>query len=200
MLDVLPTQTMLQELAAANRPELLQLDLMAKQATRKLGLARKGLNPDYSVTAGYMLMPSGSSHRSGWIGEFSMTLPWLNREKHDSEIQQAQEEHDAILAEYRKQIAAISREIRESLIRAQSARKIVELYRDTLRPDAANVSKAATVAYQTEQDSLLSVLETQNLSIDVEFSLFDALANYEQSIADLERAIGASVPGERKPV
>jgi len=200
MLDVLPTQTMLQELAAANRPELLQLDLMAKQATRKLGLARKGLNPDYSVTAGYMLMPSGSSHRSGWIGEFSMTLPWLNREKHDSEIQQAQEEHDAILAEYRKQIAAISREIRESLIRAQSARKIVELYRDTLRPDAANVSKAATVAYQTEQDSLLSVLETQNLSIDVEFALFDALANYEQSIADLERAIGASVPGERKPL
>ena len=200
MLDVLPTQTMLQELAAANRPELLQLDLMAKQATRKLGLARKGLNPDYSVTAGYMLMPSGSSHRSGWIGEFSMTLPWLNREKHDSEIQQAQEEHDAILAEYRKRIAAISREIRESLIRAQSARKIVELYRDTLRPDAANVSKAATVAYQTEQDSLLSVLETQNLSIDVEFALFDALANYEQSIADLERAIGASVPGERKPL
>ena len=129
-----------------------------------------------------------------------MTLPWLNREKHDSEIQQAQEEHDAILAEYRKQIAAISREIRESLIRAQSARKLVELYRDTLRPDAANVSKAATVAYQTEQDSLLSVLETQNLSIDVEFALFDALANYEQSIADLERAIGASVPGERKPV
>jgi len=86
----------------------------------------------------------------------------------------------------------------QSLI--QAALKIVELYRDTLRPDAANVSKAATVAYQSEQSSLLNVLETQNLSIDVEFALFDALANYEQSIADLERAIGVSVPGERKPL
>jgi len=129
-----------------------------------------------------------------------MTLPWLNRERHDSEIQQAQEEHDAILAEYQKQIAAIHRDIRESLIRAEAALKIVDLYRDTLRPDAANVSKAATVAYQSEQSSLLNVLDTQNLSIDVEFALFDALANYEQSIADLESAIGISVPGERKPL
>jgi cobalt-zinc-cadmium efflux system outer membrane protein len=200
ILEALPTQAMLQDLAVANRPDLLQLDLMAKQATRKRDLARKGLSPDYSVTAGYMLMPSGSEHRNGWIGEFSMTLPWLNRERHDSEIQQAQAEHDAILAEYQKQIAAIHRDIRESLIRAQAALKIVELYRDTLRPDAANVSKAATVAYQSEQSSLLNVLDTQNLSIDVEFALFDALANYEQSIADLERAIGVSVPGERKPL
>jgi hypothetical protein len=38
------------------------------------------------------------------------------------------------------------------------------------------------------------------MSIDVEYALFNALANYEQSIADLERAIGASVPGERKPL
>jgi outer membrane protein TolC len=200
ILETLPSQESLQKLAVANRPELLQLGLMEKQATRKVDLARKGLDPDYSVTAGYMLMPGGSPHRSGYIGEFSMTLPWLNRGRHDSEVQQAQEEHDAILAEYQKQLASISREIRESLIRAQSALKIVELYRDTLRPDTASVSKAATVAYQTNQSSLLSVLDTQSMSIDVEYALFDALANYEQSLADMERAVGASVPGERKPL
>ena len=200
ILDSLPTQAALQELAIANRPELLQLDLMAKQAARKVDLARKGLKPDYSVTAGYMLMPSGSDHRNGWIGEVSMTLPWLNRSKHESEVEQAQEEHDAIRAEYQKQLSSISREIRESLIRAQSAQKIVELYRDTLRPDTANVSKAATVAYQTSQSSLISILDSQSMSIDVEYALFDALANYEQSLADMERAAGASVPGERKPL
>jgi outer membrane protein TolC len=200
ILETLPSQESLQELAIANRPELLQLDLMAKQATRKVDLARKGLSPDYSITAGYMLMPGGSSHRNGYIGEFSMTLPWLNRSRHDSEVQQAQEEHDAILAEYQKQLSSISKEIRESLIRAQSSLKIVELYRDILRPDTASVSKAATVAYQTNQSSLLNVLDTQSMSVDVEYALFDALANYEQSLADMERAVGASVPGERKPL
>ena len=200
ILETLPSQDSLQKLAVANRPELLQLDLMAKQAARKVDLARKGLKPDYSIGAGYMLMPGGSDHRNGWMAEVSMTLPWLNRSKHDSEVDQAQEEHDAILAEYQKQLSSISREIRESMIRAQSALKIVELYRDILRPDTASVSKAATVAYQTNQNSLLSVLDTQGMSIDVEYALFNALADYEQSLADMERAVGVSVPGERKPL
>jgi outer membrane protein TolC len=198
--ETLPTQQVLQSLAIANRPELLALQLMEKQATRKVELARKSMTPDYEVTAGYMLMPGGSPHRNGYIGEISMSLPWLNRSKHESEMQQAQEEHDAINAEYQKQLSSISKEIRETWIRAESARKVVELYRDTLRPDTSSISKAATVAYQTNQASLLNVLDTQVMSIDVEYALFSALANYEQSLADMERAIGTAVPGERKPL
>jgi len=198
--ETLPTQQVLQSLAIANRPELLALQLMEKQATRKVELARKSMTPDYEVTAGYMLMPGGSPHRNGYIGEISMSLPWLNRSKHESEMQQAQEEHDAINAEYQKQLSSISKEIRETWIRAESARKVVELYRDTLRPDTSSISKAATVAYQTNQASLLNVLDTQVMSIDVEYALFNALANYEQSLADMERAIGTAVPGERKPL
>jgi len=198
--ETLPTQQVLQSLAIANRPELLALQLMEKQATRKVELARKSMTPDYEVTAGYMLMPGGSPHRNGYIGEISMSLPWLNRSKHESEMQQAQEEHDAINAEYQKQLSSISKEIRETWIRAESARKVVELYRDTLRPDTSSISKAATVAYQTNQASLLNVLDTQVMSIDVEYALFNALANYEQSLADMERAIGTAVPGERRPL
>ena len=145
-------------------------------------------------------MPYGSMNRNGYIAEFSMTLPWLNRGKYDSEVRQAQEESVAVQAEYQSQRAAIAREIRDALIRAESARKIVELYRNILRPDIQGVSRAATVAYQTNQAGLLSVLDAQNMSIDAEYALFDALSEYEQSIADLERAVGATLPAERKPL
>jgi outer membrane protein TolC len=147
-----------------------------------------------------MLMPTGSANRSGWLAEFSMTLPWLNPAKHDSEIRQAQEETNVSQAEYQKQKAAIAKDIRDALIRAQAAKKVIDLYREILQPDIQNVSKAATVAYQTNQGGLLSVLDSQNMSIDAEYALFDALTEYEQSIADLERAIGGSLPGERKPL
>ena len=129
----------------------------------------------------------------------TMSLPWLNRSKHDSEVLQAQEESAGIVAEYQRQRAAISREIREAAIRAESARKIVDLYRTILRPDIQNLAKAATVAYQTNQAELLSILDTQSTSIDAEYAVFDALTEYEQSIADLERAIGAPL-SERKPL
>jgi outer membrane protein TolC len=102
--------------------------------------------------------------------------------------------------EYERQRAVISKEIRDALIRAESARKVVQLYRDTLRPDLQNVSKAATVAYQTNQAGLLSVIDTQTMSVEAEYALFEALSEYEQSLSALERAIGIPLPGERKPL
>jgi cobalt-zinc-cadmium efflux system outer membrane protein len=199
IVDQLPSQEQLLAVALRNRPELLALEVMQKQRTRKVQLAEKGRNPDYTISAGYMLMPSGSMNRNGLLAEFSMSLPWLNRSKHDSEVLQAQEESAGIVAEYQRQRAAISREIREAAIRAESARKIVDLYRTILRPDIQNLAKAATVAYQTNQAELLSILDTQSTSIDAEYAVFDALTEYEQSIADLERAIGAPL-SERKPL
>ena len=72
--------------------------------------------------------------------------------------------------------------------------------RDTLQPDQQNVFKAATVAYQTNQASLISVIDTESMSIDAEYALFEALTEYEQSLSELERAIGMPLPGERKPL
>ena len=200
ILDTLPSQNELLAIAARNRPELLALEVMKKQGTHKVQLAEKGFKPDFSISAGYMLMPSGSLNRNGYLAEFSMTLPWLNRGKHEAEIRQATEEVTSVAAEYERQRAVISKEIREAWIRAESARKIVELYRDTLRPDLQNVSRAATVAYRTNQAGLLSVMDTQNMSIEAEYALFEALSEYEQSLSDLERAIGMRLPGERKPL
>src|SRR5262249_55643570 len=99
----LPSQEELQALASRNRPELLALEAMQKQGAHKVQLAEKGRSPDYTISAGYMLNPPGTEHRNGWLAEFSMTLPWLNRSKHDSEIAQAQEEASSIQAEYQKQ-------------------------------------------------------------------------------------------------
>jgi outer membrane protein TolC len=200
IIETLPSQDELQSIAFRNRPELLALEAMQKQSTHKVQLAGKGLSPDYSLSAGYMLMPTGSMNRNGWLAEFSMTLPWLNRSKHDSEVQQAQEESAALQAEYARQRATILKEIRDAIIRAEAARKIVNLYRDTLKPDLENVSRSATLAYQTSQASLLDVIETQSGSIEAEYALFDALTEYEQSIANLERAIGAPLTAERRPL
>jgi outer membrane protein TolC len=200
LIEALPSQPELLEIASRNRPELIALEVMKKQGNHKVQLAEKGFKPDFSISAGYMLMPSGSMNRNGWLAEFSMTLPWLNRSKHESEIQQAKEETTSVQAEYEKQRALIAKEIRDALIRAESARKIVELYRETLQPDLQNVSKAATVAYQTNHADLLNVIDTQTASIEAEYALFNALSEYEQSLADLERAIGMPLPGERKPL
>ena len=92
IIETLPSQDELQSLALRNRPELQALEAMKKQGIHKVKLAEKGRSPDYSISAGYMLMPTGSMNRNGWLAEFTMSLPWLSRSKHDTEILQAQEE------------------------------------------------------------------------------------------------------------
>jgi cobalt-zinc-cadmium efflux system outer membrane protein len=200
ILDRLPSSQELVSLALANRPELLALEAMGKQGEHKVRLAQKGYGPDFMISAGYMLMPSGSMNRNGWIGEVSVTLPWLNRGKHDSEIREAHEELSAVQLEVRRQRTAIAREVQDALIRTESARKTINLYRDTLRPNLQDLSGAATVAYRTNQGDLLSVLDTRSMSFELEYALFDAITEYEQSLSELERAIGAPLSGERRPL
>ena len=189
-----PSLAELREIALKSRPELAALRLMQEQAQHKVELAGQGYKPSYTISAGYMLMPSGSMSRNAWMGEVSVSLPWLNRSKHEGEVLEAQAMAAAISTEYTRLFAAISEDIRKALIQAESARKIAALYQETLRPQFQNVSRSATIAYRNEQSSLIGVLDSQAATLDLEHSRLAAMAEYEQRLAHLEQTIGTSIP------
>ena len=141
-------------------------------------------------------MPSGSMNRNGYMAELSFNLPWLNRSKHDSDIREAQSNVGLQRATLESQKAFVFQEIQEAVIRANSASRLVELYRDTLRPQAQATLRATSAAYQTDQTDFLNLIDSQNTVLDVEYSYFRALAEFDSRIADLERAIGAALPRE----
>src|SRR5262245_26231759 len=75
----LPTVAQVKQLAMENRPELKAVAAGIRQLETKVRLAEKNYKPDVSVGAGYMIMPSGSMNRNGYMAELSFNLPWLNR-------------------------------------------------------------------------------------------------------------------------
>jgi outer membrane protein TolC len=192
--ETLPGSAQLQLMAIDNRPELKGLRAAIRQSETNVRLTEKNYKPDITVGAGYMLMPSGSMNRNGYMAELSINLPWLNRAKRDSEIRQAQSSVNVHRAELEAQKAFVFHEIQETLIRADSARRLVELYRDTLRPQAQATLRATSAAYQTDQTDFLNLIDSQNTMLDVEYSYFRALAEFDSRIAELERAIGTAVP------
>ena len=123
-----------------------------------------------------------------------MTLPWFNRRKHESEIAEARAENTMWKAAYEHRRLAVYREIREAVIRAETAKQMVELYRDTLRPQTQTSLKAAVAAYRNDRTDFLNLLDSQNAALDVEYSYFRALSEFEERRADLERAVGAPLP------
>ena len=160
----------------------------------KVRMAQKNYKPDVSVGAGYMLMPSGSMNRNGYMAELSFNLPWLNRSKHDSEIREAQSEVNVQRAQLSAQQAVVFQEIQEGLIRANTAARLVEIYRDTLRPQAQATLRAASAAYQTDQTDFLNLIDSQNTALDVEYSYYRALAEFDSRVVDIERAVGVPLP------
>src|SRR5947207_11956161 len=112
------------------------MEAATRQLETKVRMTQRNYKPDVSVGAGYMLMPSGSMNRNGYMAELSFNLPWLNRSKHDPEIREAQLQVNVQRAELESRKAIVFQEIQESLIRANTAARLVEIYRDTLRPQA----------------------------------------------------------------
>jgi outer membrane protein, heavy metal efflux system len=192
----LPAIETLQLMAIENRPELQSLKAAIQQSETRVRLTEKNYKPDVTVSAGYMLMPSGSPNRNGYIAELSVNLPRLNRSRHDAETAEAQAAMKVHRAELEKEKTAVFQEIQEALIRANTSNRLVELYRDTLRPQAQATLRAASAAYQTDQTDFLNLIDSQNTMLDVEYSYYRALAEFDSRVADLERAIGTVLSRE----
>src|SRR5262249_17845020 len=124
----------------------------------------------------------------------TMTLPWLNRRKHDGEISEAQAKLLQQEAELAATRAVVFRQIQEALIRANSAKVLVDLYSLTLRPQSEATLRATVIAYQNDRTDILNLLDSQNTTLDVQYSYFRALAEYEARMAELEQAVGAPIP------
>ena len=190
----LPGLVDLEKLALENRPELTAISAAIRQDETSTHLAEKSLRPDYTLSGGYMLMPENSRYRNTYMAELSVTLPWLNRGRHDAEIAEASATVAARKADYETQRAAVFAEIQESLVRARVAQRLAGLYGDTLRPQAQAVLKATVAAYQADRTDFLNLLDSQNTTLDVELDYIRAVSELETRLADLERAVGASLP------
>jgi len=190
----LPNLGDLERVALENRPELKAIAATGNVADAQVALARKAYTPDFTVAGGYMLMPEGSMFRNNYMAELTVSLPWLNRRKHDSEIKEAQAAREVVRSEQNTQANAAFLEIQQALIQARAAERSLELYRDTLRPQAEAALKSATAAYQHDRTDFLNLIDSQNLLLDVETSYFKAAANFDTRVAELERAIGAPLP------
>ena len=128
-----------------------------------------------------------------------MTLPGANRNRHEAEIAQALAEAETLRAQFVAQRVAVFGEIQQALVRADAAAKLARLYASTLIPQTESAFRASVVAYQNDRTDLLNLLESQNMILDARTSSYRAQADFDNAMAELERAVGAPVQSEVKP-
>lgn len=192
---VVPSTEELERVAIEHRPELAALRKQVVKSDDQGRLARLAMKPDMTVAAGYMLMPSGSFSRSAYMAELTMNLPQWNRARHDGETKQADAATDVARADLDARTSTVFLEVRQAEIVVRSAQKRVKLYRDTLLPQAEAAFKASTVSYQNNRGEFMNLIDSQNLLLDIRTAYYNALSAVDAGSAQLERAIGAPLPG-----
>jgi len=189
--DALPVLEDLERTALEHRPELQGLRKEIAKGGDESRLARMASKSDFTVAAGYMLGPSGSAYRNGYMAELTMNLPGWNRGRHEGEAKQADAATEVTRAELDARTSAVFLEVRQAQIAVQSAQRRVKLYRDTLLPQAEAAFKATTAAYQNNRGEFRNLIDSQNLLLDIRTDYFKALSAADAGSAQLERAIGA---------
>ena len=192
VLATLPAAQTLEELALASRPDLVAAQAAAESSHRGQALAKKAYVPDFTVSAGYMLMPAGTNIRNNYMLEGSMNLPWLNRRKHDAEIAEATAqatEQDAELANLRNTARG---QIEEALVEAQAEQRFAGLYHDQLLPQAEATLQSSVIAYENDKTDFLDLLDSQMTVVDAQLAWMQAAEDFDARLADLEMATGAT--------
>jgi len=193
VMEALPSMQSLEDLALQSRPDLAMARAAADRSHKEQALARKAYIPDLTVSAGYMLMPTGSEMRNNYMVEGTINLPWLNKRKHDAEIAEATvriTEQDAELAAMRN---AAFGQIQEALVETRGSQRLVEMYQRQLRPQAEATLQSSVIAYENGKTELLDLLDSQMTLIDIDLARLQAVANFDTHLADLELATGASL-------
>jgi outer membrane protein TolC len=195
----LPQTEALEKLALASRPDLAQAQAAVQKSEQAQALASKAYTPDFTLSAGYMLMPGTTDLRNRYMVEGSMNLPWLNHRKHDSEIAEAKaqvSEQDAELAAMRN---AAFGQIQEALAQARAAKRLAVVYQDALRPQAEATLRSTVIAYENDRTDFLNLLDSQTSVIDLDLAYFQALSDFEARLADLELTVGVPIKRSIQP-
>ena len=183
----------------ASRPDLAQAQAALEKSHQQQALADKSYTPDLTVSAGYMLMPSGSNYRNNYMVEGSINLPWFNRRKHDAEISEAK----AVVSEEDAELDALRNsafgQIQEALAQVRSAKRLADLYKNLLQPQAEATLRSTVIAYENDRTDFLNLLDSQMTVVDIDLAYFQAMADFETRFADLEFAVGAPIDRTAQP-
>jgi outer membrane protein, heavy metal efflux system len=190
----------LQRLAIEHHPELQRMRVQIETTQASLAVTRQEYKPDYSVQAGYLLVPHMSD---AWLAKVGITwpkAPW-SRGAIDARVAGATADVDTAQAQLRTMEHAVRLSVQDAYIRVKAAERRAGLLRTTILPQSRQILDVSRIGYQTDRVEFPALVDNERTLLIAELDYSRALGELEQATADLEQAIGTEVtPEMRSPV
>jgi cobalt-zinc-cadmium efflux system outer membrane protein len=186
------------DLARAVRPELRAQNHVVEASRHSLRLAKMGYLPDFKLGGQYIEVEGGTNPsfpQDGhdiWMASIGFTVPlWVDRiQARIGETSARLMQETARRRDLRNQVYD---QVQRAYERVRTAARNEAIYRTTLIPQTQQRIAAARAGYQTGLVDFLTLIDSLRSLEDVQLKRDRAVRDYQQAMADLERAVGQPI-------
>src|SRR5215472_6639480 len=184
------------EQVRAENPEVRGQEEMVRRQSLEVEMARKDFYPDFNLQ--YMWQHTAEQFRDYYMLSFGVRIPIYRGRKQRPEVAQAAEELNRSRREYEAQVQRSYFDIRDQYLQAQTAARILRMYREGLIPQAAGTFEAGLAAYEANRQDFETLLTSflDVLRLDEEY--WHTLLDHETAVARLEQLTGVAL--NEKPI
>ena len=185
------TAGQLAALADDNRPLLKSGRALVEKAGAGLKLAKKEFLPDFNVAFEYMQRDPamGSDGADMYSLGVTFNLP-LQRSRRQAAIAESNAEARMAAEELNSLKNTIRAGISDLLAQMDRRRKLADLYRTGIIPQARQSLESAVIGYRVNKVDFLSLLDSRVTLFQYEREYFDSIADYQMRKAQLEALVG----------
>jgi cobalt-zinc-cadmium efflux system outer membrane protein len=176
--------------AARTNGDIVLLDRQIEEQAARLALAAAMRVPDASVGSA-VTWDAEPEFRVGWRIDFGVTLPLLTQHRAGVTVESA--ELTRLRAERASALAALTGSLASALARAAAAREQLDRYTTEALPRAVEVEQMAQDGYAAGQTNLVTLLQVLQSARETRRRGVDIQLEYQNALADLERALGTPV-------
>ncbi len=187
----------LSALSEEYRQELKAASINIDKHTDMVALKKKDYFPDF--TLGVDFIDVGSGHTSAfndgqdaWMGKVAVNVPiWQGRIK--ASVNEAKNNLSSSENIYQNVKNSVSFQLKDAHFQMKTAEDLVKLYKGALIPQAEESLKASQAGYETGKTDFLNLIDSERVLLNFKIAYYRAVADYEKSVANLERAVGINV-------
>ena len=198
------SQEQLNTTALEGRPQVKSLGSLKEKADASRRLARKEFYPDFNLSVEYMIRDAVSTEMATDPGDnmvslgVTFNLPF-QQGKRRAMVAESTFEQTMAAEELRALKNSISYTINETLLQLERRRKLVELYKGGLIPQAEQSLQSALIGYRVGKVDFLTLLDSRMNLFNYERELYESQAEYMMKLAQLEAATGNDLTATSLP-
>jgi outer membrane protein TolC len=183
----------LQEMAIKNSPELKKTERLKEKNQYGLTLAKLQYLPDFSLTLGY---GERNSLESMWTALVGIELPLYFWRRQNYAVREARANLVSSEEAYNNAKKILESEIKSTYLELTTSKKLIELYRDAIIPQAKGALESSMAGYAVGNVDFLTMVTNAITLLDYEIEYLKKFTDYEKAIAKLEALTGVQFATE----